>query len=106
MSTTTARRKARRTQPVESTAGRDSFLAFGRRIIRAYGRRTVEGDLDALTGLVELQSELQAAILKAGADAHTFGYSWTEIGAALGTSRQAAERRFSGTAATTVRTAK
>jgi hypothetical protein len=98
MTMTAARRKpARRTQPVESTAGRDSFAAFGRRIVRAFARRAEEGDLDALVGLLELEREVQAAIITAGRALHTNGtqpFSWAEIAQATGTSRQAAAMRF------------
>jgi hypothetical protein len=92
MSTDTAAKRSKRI--VESVAGRDSYLAFGRRMIRAFGRRAGEGDLDALEGLLVLQDELAQTIRAAGAAAHDHGYSWTEIGAACGTTRQAAERRF------------
>jgi hypothetical protein len=92
--TTTRKRPRRHGNPVESTAGRDSFAAYGRRIIRAFARRTAEGDLDALVGLLELQREVEAAIVTAGKGAHEFGYSWAEIAQATGTSRQAAAMRY------------
>lgn len=92
-----ATRTKRHTRTVESVAGRDSFLAFGRRIVRAYGRRVGDGDLDALEGLVQLQAELAETVKAAGAAAHAYGYSWAEIGRATGTSRQRAEHRFGQT---------
>lgn len=94
MTTTAARKPGRRTQPVESTAGRDSFAAFGRRIIRAFARRAEEGDLDALVGLLELQEEVAKAITTAGKASHAHGYSWAEIAQATGTTRQAAAMRY------------
>jgi hypothetical protein len=99
MKATTApvRRKPRvRTQPVESVAGKDSYAAFMRRAVRAYVRRAGEGDLDALEGLVELEGLVAQAIRDAGAALHDgpHSYSWAEIAAPLGITRQAAAERF------------
>lgn len=84
----------RRTQPPDSVAGRDSYAAFMRRAVRAYVRRAEEGDLDALEGLVQLESEVREAIKLAGAACHANGFSWAEIAAPLHISRQAAAERF------------
>lgn len=95
----TARRRKppRRTTPVETTAGRDSFTAFGRRIVRALVRRANEGELDALVGLLELQRHVDQAVTEAGKALHSSAaitYSWAEIAQATGTTRQAAAMRY------------
>lgn len=92
-----ARRKpARRTVPVETTAGRDSYTAFMGRAVRSYVRRASEGDEDALVGLTQLRAQVDQAIVEAGRALHASGYSWAEIAAPLGITRQAAAMRFGG----------
>jgi hypothetical protein len=88
------RKPPRRTEQPESTAGRDSYLAFVRRSIAAFARRAESGDTDALEGLLALESELRTAITSAGAALHAAGYSWAEIAQTTGASRQAAQARF------------
>jgi hypothetical protein len=70
------------------------FNAFARRIIRAYGRRVAEGDVDALPELIELSASLDEAITNAVKGLRSFGYSWTDIAARVGMSRQAAQQRW------------
>ena len=75
----------------------DDYAAFVQRAIRAYSRRIASGDIDALTGMVNLSTDLDEAM----ADAITalrarHGYSWTDIGQALGITRQAAQKRWGG----------
>ena len=74
----------------------DSYAGFMRRAVRAFGRRAAE-DTDALAMLVQLRAELDAEIEAAARLCHDgpAGFSWTEIGSALGISRQAARQRFS-----------
>jgi hypothetical protein len=79
---------------VAPTTEADKFGAFARRIVRAYGRRVADRDIEALTGLVQLRDELDAAIVDAVHGLHGNPYSWTEIGRALGITRQAAQMRF------------
>ncbi|MEO3820988.1 hypothetical protein [Plantactinospora sp. B24E8] len=74
----------------------DEFAAFTRRIIRAHGRRVATGDVEALRDLVALSAELDQAIGNAVLGLRAFGYSWAEIGARLGISRQAAQQRWGG----------
>ena len=69
------------------------------RMLRAMARRAVEGDLEALAELRQLQTQLSEAIQLGGQLAHDeAGLSFTEIGDALGISRQAARQRFGGAA--------
>jgi hypothetical protein len=64
---------------------------YGEFILRAYGRRVADGDIDALSFMTRLADELDDAIAQAVKDLRTQGYSWTEIGDRLGITRQAAQ---------------
>lgn len=70
------------------------FAAFARRIVRAYGRRISHGDVEALPELLALAAEIDTVIGQSVAGLRAEGYSWGEIAARLGTSRQAAQQRF------------
>lgn len=78
--------------PVENTA----YAAFARRILRAYARRICAGDIDALAGITFLAADVDDAIRHAVTGLRTAGYSWAEIGARLGVTRQAAQQRWGG----------
>jgi hypothetical protein len=88
----TAAPRPRRRDVVEN----DEFAAFARRIIRAHGRRVATGDVEALRDLVALSTVIDDAIGQAVIGLRAFGYSWAEIGARLGISRQAAQQRWGG----------
>ena len=80
----------RRREPVETT----EYLAFAKRIVRAAGRRVAHGDepdLAELAGLVELVDE---ALVVAVAGMRANGQSWPYIASGLGTTPQAARKRF------------
>jgi hypothetical protein len=72
----------------------DEYAAFVRRVLRAYSRRVGDGDVEALGLLVGLAEEIDAAMAEAVKGLRAHGYSWAEIGARLGTSRQAAQQRW------------
>jgi hypothetical protein len=74
----------------------DDYAAFIRRAIRAHGRRVADGDVEALPGLIALADELDQAITTAVTGLRGDGYSWTEIAARLGVTRQAARQRWAG----------
>ncbi|MFI7522994.1 hypothetical protein [Micromonospora globbae] len=74
----------------------NEFAAFARRIIRAHGRRVAAGDVEALRDLTALSAALDEAIGQAVIGLRAFGYSWAEIGARLGISKQAAQQRWGG----------
>ncbi len=78
-----------------------AFTAFGSRILRAAGRRVAAGDVDALPALAALSAEVDAAITTAVVGLRAAGYSWGEIAARLGVTRQAAHQRWSTTAGPT-----
>ncbi len=74
----------------------DEYTAFARRVLRAYSRRIAAGDVETLADMVGLQTELETAIRDAVIGLRGFGYSWAEIGARLGVSKQAAQQRWGG----------
>jgi hypothetical protein len=74
----------------------DAYAAFTRRVLRAYARRVATGDVEALTDLVGLATQLDTAILAAVTGLRACGYSWTEIAIRLGITRQAAHQRWGG----------
>lgn len=83
----TARRVRR---PVEN----DDFHAFGRRVIRAAGRRIAAGDIECLPQLTALAAEVEQATADAVAGLRAAGYSWTDIASRLGVTRQGAQQRW------------
>jgi hypothetical protein len=72
----------------------DEYFGFVSRAIRAYGRRVGDGDLLALADLVKVRDLVDQAIVDGAQQAHgaPYRFSWTEIGSAMGTSRQAARQ--------------
>jgi hypothetical protein len=72
----------------------DEYAAFARRVLRAYARRVAGGDVEALTLMLGLSAEIDDAITQAVTGLREFGYSWADIGARLGITRQAAQQRW------------
>jgi hypothetical protein len=70
------------------------YAAFARRILRAYSRRIATGDIESLTHLISLADDINGAIQQAVNGLRAAGYSWTDIGTRLGTTRQAAQQRW------------
>ena len=70
------------------------YAAFARRILRAYSRRVAAGDVESLAHLISLSEDIDSAIQDAVNGLRASGYSWTEIGARLGVTRQAAQQRW------------
>lgn len=71
------------------------FTAFARRIIRAHGRRVANGEPVDLAELVGLRADMDAVITAAVAGMRErYGWSWAEIGNALGVTRQAAQQAY------------
>lgn len=67
-----------------------------RRMLRALVRRAGEGDLFALEALAQLRTETAQALADGARAAHDgpARYSWTEIAAELGITRQAARQEY------------
>lgn len=78
------------------SAGGDhsEFAGFARRVLRAMGRRLATSSPEDLADLLALRAEVDAAVDTAVIGLRESGFSWTEIGAALGITRQAARQRW------------
>ena len=74
----------------------DEYAAFARRVLRAWARRVAAGDIDAITDMAAAVGELEDAIRRGVAGLRGKGYSWAEIAARLGVTRQAAQQRWGG----------
>jgi hypothetical protein len=72
----------------------DEYGAFARRVMRAYSRRIAAGDVDGLEGLAQVAADANQALADAARQLHADGYSWAEIGARLGVTKQAAHQRW------------
>lgn len=70
------------------------YTAAVARMIRAAGRRYADADPVDLVELVQLHDALDDALVTAVRAQHAQGQSWTDIGRALGVTRQAARQRF------------
>jgi len=77
-----------------NTVENDEYAAFARRVLRAYARRIAAGDIEALTLLLNLGTDVENATRHAVIGLREFGYSWAEIGTRLGITRQAAQQRW------------
>jgi hypothetical protein len=75
----------------------DEYAAFARRILAAYARRISAGDVEALSLLASLGADVENATRQAVTGLREHGYSWADIGARLGVTRQAAQQRWGGT---------
>jgi hypothetical protein len=73
-----------------------SYLGFLHRVLRAYSERVLEGDVDDLTQLITLRSEVDRLIADTVTRLRRQRYprTWTQIAAATGTTRQAAQQRY------------
>lgn len=74
------------------------FMAFARRILRAASRRMADADPEDLADLVALRAAVDEAIDTAARAVHDGGASWTQIGDAVGITRQAARQRWADNA--------
>jgi hypothetical protein len=72
----------------------DAYAAFAHRILAAYARRIATGDIESLPLLIALATEVDTAIGQAITGLRAFGYSWADIAARLGVTRQAAQQRW------------
>jgi len=73
------------------------YAGFVGRVVRAQGRRVAAGDVEALADLLALAVEMDQVVAVAVDGLRGSGYSWAEIAARIGVSRQAAQQRW-GTA--------
>lgn len=64
------------------------------RMLRGGSRRVAEGDVEDLKAMLSLRAELDGAIVGAVRGLRESGWTWREIGAAAGTTGQAANMRW------------
>jgi hypothetical protein len=74
----------------------DDYAAFTRRIVAAHGRRIAHGDIEGLSSLAALAVDVDDALSTAVTGLRDAGFSWAQIAARLGVTRQAAQQRFGG----------
>ena len=72
----------------------DEYADFLRRALHGYTRRVAGGDNDALASFSALVAEAGEQLGEAVFFLRLRGYSWTDIGIRLGTTRQAAQQRW------------
>jgi hypothetical protein len=72
----------------------DEYAAFARRVLRAYRRRVASGDIEAITEMAAIAAEMDTAIRDAITGLRAHGYSWADIAARLGITRQGAQQRW------------
>ena len=70
------------------------YLGAARRFIRGAGKRVAHCDEPELIALAALHTEVDQALNVAVAGWREMGRSWTDVGRALGISRQGAFQRF------------
>lgn len=87
-------RPTRPTRRRRTTVENTDYAAFATRVIRGHARRIADGDIDGLADLLRLSRELEAATQQAVNGLRGFGYSWADIAARLGATRQAAQQRW------------
>jgi hypothetical protein len=72
------------------------YAAMMRRLMKAHGKRVADGDVEDLAELMELQTYLDYIVRGAvTAQREDQGKSWADIARAAGTSRQAAQKKYS-----------
>lgn len=70
---------------------------FGRmveRMLRAYGLRVGAADMDDLRQLMTIRELLDQITAEAVEQLRSTGYSWADVGEAMGVTRQAAQQRW------------
>jgi hypothetical protein len=72
----------------------DEYAAFLRRVLAAYSRRVGAGDIEAITEMAAIAHQMDAALREAIAGLRACGYSWADIAARLGVTRQGAQQRW------------
>ncbi len=70
------------------------YAAFTRRMVAAHGRRIAAGDVEGFAELAAVAEHVEHALQVAVAGLRAVGYSWAEIAAPLGISRQAGQQRW------------
>jgi uncharacterized NAD(P)/FAD-binding protein YdhS len=79
------------------TVENDQYAAFLRRVLRAYARRIGKGDIDEFAEMAAIAAEMDDILRQAVAGLRAAGFSWADIAARTGTTRQAAWKRWATT---------
>jgi hypothetical protein len=72
----------------------DEYAAFVKRVVLAYSRRVASGDIEAITEMAAIAAAMDTAIRDAITGLRARGYSWADIAARLGITRQGAQQRW------------
>ena len=72
----------------------DEYAAFVRRVLDAYSRRVAAGDIEAITEMAAIACDMDTALREAIAGLRARGYSWADIAARLGVTRQGAQQHW------------
>jgi DNA-directed RNA polymerase specialized sigma24 family protein len=86
------------TKPDGRVTENAEYVKFAERILRGLSKRA-GGDVDTLPELRKLQETMETRMTEAVVKCHEEGYSWAEIAARLGITRQAAQQRYGRKAA-------
>jgi hypothetical protein len=87
----TAPKRRRRSKPVEAR----EFGQMLSRMIRAYGRRVQDADIEDLADMLAMRDQLDDVIRSTVTEMRAkHEFSWARIGEAMGTTRQAAQQRY------------
>lgn len=70
------------------------YVRFVRRVLQAMRQRRAQFEPEHLGELSTLARELSAVIADVVISCREAGYTWDDIGAAVGTSKQAAQQRW------------
>lgn len=81
----------RRRRTIDTSA----YLAMVARVVTNGGIRAAEGDIEDFKQLLELRGVLDEALIEAVRGLRDSGCTWEDIGAASGTTRQAALMNWS-----------
>ena len=76
-------------------AENDEFAAMARRVMSAMIKRAANGDPEDLALVRQVIDSAEASLVIAVAGLREQGHSWTQVGEALGMTKQSAWERFS-----------
>jgi hypothetical protein len=86
-----SRPRRRRSREIDTP----EYLLMLSRILRSAGSRVADADAEDLAALIGLREQLDNAIVAAVRGLRASGTTWEDIGAATGTTRQAAIMKWS-----------
>lgn len=78
----------------KSRGDHSDYFGMVGRVLKAAGKRAGRADPEDLAELVALREDFDLAVDMAVAGLRETGYSWSQIGGALGMTRQSAQERW------------